>query len=42
MLLEIYKPRPVPLMDFEANLVNNLGKISSDMPIPVSFIVIKT
>ena len=36
MLLEINKPSPVPSKDLEANLVNNLGKISGFIPWPES------
>ena len=32
-------PSPVPFSDFVANFVNNLGIISGDIPIPVSFIL---
>jgi len=38
ILLEIYRPNPVPpISDFEANFVNNLGKISESIPGPASF-----
>src|SRR4051812_22080393 len=40
MLLQIYSPNPVPLSDFVANFINNLGKISESIPLPVSFIFI--
>jgi hypothetical protein len=30
------KPKPVPVTDFVANFVNNLGNISGSIPIPVS------
>ena len=37
ILLDIYRPRPVPpLSDFEANLANSLGNTSESIPIPVS------
>jgi hypothetical protein len=37
MLFEINNPNPVPLSDFVANFVNNLGNISESIPEPVSF-----
>jgi hypothetical protein len=36
MLFEIYNPNPVPVSDFVANFVNNLGIISGSIPVPVS------
>ena len=42
MLFEMYRPRPVPVVDLVANFVNSLGNISSWIPIPVSFISIIT
>ena len=39
MALEINKPKPVPVTDFVANFVNNLGNISGSIPVPVSFIL---
>jgi hypothetical protein len=36
------KPNPVPLSDFVANFVNNLGNISESIPVPVSFILTVT
>ena len=32
----MYKPKPVPLSDFVANLQNKRGKISGWIPLPVS------
>jgi hypothetical protein len=32
ILLEIYRPKPVPLKDFELNFVNNRGIISGSIP----------
>ena len=40
MLLQIYRPRPVPWKDFDANFVNSLGKISESIPWPLSLTVI--
>jgi hypothetical protein len=38
MLLDIYKPKPVPpLSEFEANFENSLGNISASIPLTVSF-----
>src|SRR5215216_5926795 len=34
-----YNPNPVPLSLFDANLVNNLGRISMSIPLPVSLIL---
>ena len=42
MLLDIYKPKPVPELDFEANFVNSLGIISWCIPSPVSTILTTT
>src|SRR5581483_5254495 len=39
MFFEIYRPNPVPVLDFVVNLVNNLGNTSGSMPGPVSFIL---
>jgi hypothetical protein len=39
MLLEINNPKPVPLYDFEANFLNNLGNISGSIPVPVSLAI---
>jgi hypothetical protein len=36
------KPKPVPVSDFVANLVNNLESISGSMPVPVSLTLITT
>ena len=42
MLLDIYKPSPVPFSDFDANFSNSLGIISRSMPLPVSLTVTAT
>ena len=36
ILLDIYRPNPVPTIDFVANFVNSLGIISGSIPWPVS------
>jgi hypothetical protein len=42
MFFEINKPNPVPLSDFVANFVNNLGNISESIPDPVSLMLTRT
>src|SRR5207245_9609945 len=37
IFFEMNNPRPVPISDSVANIVNSLGKISGPIPIPVSF-----
>lgn len=39
ILLDKYKPRPVPEKDFEANLEKSFGIISESIPVPVSVTV---
>jgi hypothetical protein len=39
ILFAINNPKPVPEKDFEENFVNNLGKSSESIPVPVSFIL---
>src|SRR5215204_6216826 len=41
MPFDRYNPNPVPLSLFDANLVNNLGRISLSIPLPVSLILTK-
>ena len=42
IFLAMNRPRPVPWKDFEANFVNNLGKISWFIPSPLSLIWMMT
>ncbi len=42
IFLHMNRPRPVPLLDFVANFVNNRGNIPASIPVPQSFILTVT